>query len=166
MRIVPLVALASLVGCVSLVGCAPAAPSDFIEAHGSFADGTPLDVHLAAQAGNTTSLQTQLGTVMALIAGAGGPEDLRALRLEWFPTQVQVGTAYPSAPNGPVIFYVERPQPDGGAMDLQASVVNGGAITFTSYRHTATGTLTNLVLSRAGTTILTVASGAFQATNP
>lgn len=160
MRALPSIALA---GCV--LGCAPGT-GDFLEVHGALADGAPLDAHLTATAGNTASLQTQLGTVMALVAAASGPEDLRGLRLEWFPTQVQVGPAYASAPSGPVIFYVLRPQPDGGAMDYQASVVNGGAVTFTSYKRTATGTLTNLVLSRAGQTILTVASGSFQATNP
>jgi hypothetical protein len=148
-----------------LLGCA-ASTSDFVEAHGSFADGTALDLHLPAQAGVTTSLQPSLGSVSALIASASGPEDLRGLRLEWFPTQVQVGTAYASAPAGPVIFYVERTQPDGGALDLQASVVNGGAVTFTDYRRVAVGTLANLVLMRGGQTILTVASGSFRATNP
>jgi hypothetical protein len=148
-----------------LLGCAPST-SDFLEAHGSFADGTALDLRMPAQAGVTTSLQPPLGSVSALIATTTGPEDLRGLRLEWFATQVHVGTAYASAPAGPVIFYVERTQPDGGALDLQASVVNGGAVTFTDYRRVAVGTLSNLVLSRSGTTILTVATGSFQATNP
>ena len=131
-----------------------------------FADGTALDVHLPAQASLTTSVQPQLGTVSALTASAGGPEDLRGLRLEWIGAKVQVGAALPSSPSGPVVFYVARPLPDAGANDSELSVVNGGAITFTSQARVETGTLANLVLARGGQTILTLASGSFQATRP
>lgn len=150
---------------MALGSCAPAT-SDFLEAHGRFADGTALDARLAAQSGSTISLQPSLGMVTALIAAANGPEDLRGLRLEWIPAQVHAGSSYPSASSGPVVFYVERTAPDGGALDLQASVVNGGAVGFTDIRLTATGTLSNLVLARNGVTILTVASGSFSATLP
>lgn len=149
-----------------LLGCSSAAPADFIEAHGSFADGTALDVHLPAQTRVTQSAQPQLGTVTVLTAGASGPEDLRGLRLEWIGGQVQAGAALPSSPSGPVIFYVARPLPDGGANDSELSVVNGGAITFTSTARVETGTLANLVLARAGRTVVTIASGSFQATRP
>jgi hypothetical protein len=149
-----------------VLGCSPSSPADFVEAHGSFADGTPLDVHLVAQARLTTSVQPALGTVMALGAPATGPEDLRGFYLEWMPASVHENMPLLSSNSGPIIFYVEREVPDGGALDARFSVVAGGTIDFTMNRRLATGTLSNLVLSRMGQTILTVASGSFQATNP
>jgi hypothetical protein len=151
-------------------GCATA-PNDFIEAHGSFSDGTALDVHLAAQAQLGPSLQPQLGNVILLTAGAAGPDTLRGLRLEWLPSKVTVGMPQPSMPSGPYIFYVGRPIPDAGANDSEASVVNGGAITFTENDRHAVGTLANLLLQRRDAsgieqTLVTISSGSFSATNP
>lgn len=151
---------------LALLGCSSPAPADFIAAQGAFADGTPIDVRFAAQTLMTTSVQPQLGTVEALTASGMGPETLVGFRLEWMPTQVRVGAANPSSPSGPVIFYVAQPKPDGGSNDSELSVVNGGAVTFTDNRRTAVGTLSDLVLARGGQTLLTVASGTFQATNP
>jgi hypothetical protein len=153
-----------------LAGCAPTV-NDFIEAHGSFADGTRLDVHLAAQTLAGPGAQPQLGNVIALTAAATGPDTLRGLRLEWLPGKITVGTAQASAPGGPVIFYVGSPIPDAGANETQLSVVNGGSITFSENDRHAVGTLANLVLSRrdaAGTphVIVTIDSGSFSASNP
>lgn len=150
---------------LALVGCS-STPVDYIEAHGAFADGTAIDVRFTGATAMTTSVQPQLGPVEALTTHGSAPETLVGLLMEWMPQEVQVGTAYPSTPTGPVIFYVSQPKPDGGTGDLELSVVNGGAITFTDNRRTATGTLQNLVLARGGQTILTLASGSFQATNP
>ena len=76
------------------------------------------------------------------------------------------GSALPSSATGPVVFYVSSALPDGGFLDRQLSVVDGGTVTFTTDRRLAVGTLSNLVLSRMGQTLVTVASGSFQATNP
>lgn len=149
-----------------LLGCSSTPPADFIEAHGAFADGTAIDVRLPAQSSVATSAQPQLGTLSVLTASASGPGDLRGLRLEWIGSRVDVGAPLPSSPSGPVIFYVARPIPDGGANDSELSVVNGGAVTFTSTARVETGTLANLVLARNGQTVLTIASGSFQATRP
>jgi hypothetical protein len=155
-----------LLACPIVLGCASTS-RDFIDAQGNFADGTPFSVHLFAVSGIETSLQPALGQVEALTgATVSGPEDLRSFRLEWLTLDVHEGGSYASAPSGPVVFYVERPRPDGGALDLEASVVNGGTITFTQNRRLATGTLANLVLARGGSTIITVVTGSFQATNP
>jgi len=147
-------------------GCANAGAADFIKAHGSFADGSAIDVHLPAQSLLMTSAQPSLGTVMTLTASATGPGDLRGFRLEWMPAAVHENMPLPSSNSGPVIFYVIRPLPDAGTLDAQLSVVAGGTVDFTMNRRLATGTLSNLVFSRSGQTILTVASGSFQATNP
>jgi hypothetical protein len=150
---------------ILLAGCSPAAPGDFLEAHGAFADGTAIDVRLSAQT-LRTSAQPQLTNIIALTAAANGPGTLRALRLEWIPGTITLGAAMPSAPSGPVIFYVGSPLPDGGAFDAELSVVNGGAITFTENDRRAAGTLANLVLARNGQTLVTINSGSFLATNP
>jgi hypothetical protein len=162
MRLLVLLLLAS--GCET-------APDDFIEAHGSFADGTALDVHLMGQTQAGPSLQPQLGNLIFLTAGASGPDSLRGLRLEWLPSKVTVGTPQPSMPSGPYVFYVGRPIPDAGANISEASVVNGGAITFTENDRHAVGTLANLLLQRRDPsgieqTLVTISSGSFSATNP
>jgi hypothetical protein len=51
-------------------------------------------------------------------------------------------------------------------MSMDASLVNGGTLTFTMITRKATGTFSNLVLTRAGQTIATIDSGSFQATLP
>jgi hypothetical protein len=161
---------ASAVPLLLLAGCgAPSA--DFIEAHGTFADGAALDVHLAAQSLYGAGVQPQLGTVVGVTAAASGPDTLRGLRLEWLPGHVTVGVAQPSAPSGPYIFYVGSPVPNGGTFETQLSVVNGGAITFTENDRHAVGTLANLVLQRRDAsgieqTLVTISSGSFSATNP
>jgi hypothetical protein len=150
-----------------LLGCSPRPTGDFIEAHGSFADGTPLDAHLPAQSALTTSAQPQLGMVMSLLAPAMGPEDFLGLRLEWFPASIQENQPLPSSNSGPVILYVQRAIPDAGDFHAQLAVIGGGAIDFTMNRRLVTGTLSNLVLSRPGqANIVTIASGSFQATTP
>lgn len=151
-------------------GCSTG-PGDFIEAHGTFADGAPLDVHLTARTQSGPGAQPQLGNVIGVTAGASGPDTLRALRLEWLPGRVTVGTPQPSMPNGPYIFYIGGPLADAGANFTELSVVNGGAITFTENDRLARGTLANLVLQRrdaAGIerTLVTISSGTFSATNP
>ena len=159
----------ALLALLALLGCSSPAAADFVAAQGRFADGTPLELQLAATTRSTASLQPALGSVRALDAAASGPESLVGLRLEW--TAIQAGGVYPSAPGGPVVFYVERQRPDGGALDVQASVVDGCTITFTSAGPITTGTLANLALVRrdpAGNpqTLLTVDSGSFRATTP
>jgi hypothetical protein len=147
-------------------GCTSTANFDFIEVHGSFVDGTIVDGHKPATAAVVPSLQPAVGTVLATGAPFMGPEDLAGFRLEWVQTAPATGATFPSDPNGPVIFYVARALNDGGVMNQEASVVNGGAITFTSVGTKITGTLSNLVLSRGGANILIITSGSFQATIP
>ena len=112
------------------------------------------------------SLLPALGTVLAVGAPFHGPEDLRGFRIEWQEAAVTAGASFPSSPNGPVVFYFSRSVPDGGSMDQEASVVDGGTITFTQVAAKITGSLSNLVLSRNGQTIATVDTGSFQATKP
>jgi hypothetical protein len=147
-------------------GCSSTANFDFIEVHGSLADGTPINGHNLASAALVQSLLPPLGTVLAVGAPFQGPEDLAGFRIEWQEANVHAGNSYPSDMNGPVAFYVSRFTPDGGAMSEDASLVNGGTITFTMITRKATGTLSNLVLTRGGQTIATVDSGSFQATLP
>jgi hypothetical protein len=146
--------------------CTSSASADHVEVHGSFADGSPIDARVVPNVAVVTSLQPQIGTVLAVGAPVSGPRDLLGFRIEWVQTAISVGASFPSSPDGPVVFYVIRMQPDGGAMDQEASVVNGGTITFTDDRRKTSGTLANLVLSRNGTTILTVDNGTFEATKP
>jgi len=147
-------------------GCSGNAGFDFVEIHGSLADGTAVSGHNLASAARVPSLLAPLGTVLALGCPFQGPEDLRGFRIEWQEAAVTAGASYPSDMNGPVVFYVSRAAPDGGAMDQEASVVNGGSITFTQVSTKILGSLSNLVLSRNGVVIATVDSGSFQATKP
>ncbi|MGZ3428938.1 MAG: hypothetical protein ACXVCV_19935, partial [Polyangia bacterium] len=127
-----------------LLACSGNAGFDYIEVHGSLADGTAVNGHNLASAARVPSLLPALGQVLALGGPFQGPEDLRGFRIEWIESQISAGQTYPSDPNGPVVFYVSRATPDAGAMDLDASAVNGGAITFTSVSTKITGTLSNL----------------------
>jgi hypothetical protein len=146
--------------------CSGNAGFDFVEVHGSLADGTAVSGHNLAQAARVPSLLPALGTVLALGCPFQGPEDLRGFRIEWQEAAVAAGSSYPSDPNGPVVFYVARSTPDGGASDEDASAVNGGTITFTQVSTKILGTFSNLVLSRNGQVIATIDAGSFQATKP
>lgn len=146
--------------------CASNAGFDFIEVHGSLADGSKVEGHNLASVARVPSLLPALGTVVAIGSPFAGPEDLRGFRIEWQEANIAAGASYPSDMNGPVVFYVSRSVPDGGAMAEDASVVNGGTITFTQVASKVTGTFSNLVLSRNGQTIATVDAGSFQATRP
>jgi len=161
MRVVFLVALAS-----AWAGCSSNAGFDFIEVHGSLADGTPVNGHNLASVAVVPSLLPALGTVLAVGSPFQGPEDLAGFRIEWQQANVHPGNSYPSDMNGPVAFYVSFVTPDAGATMEEASLVNGGTITFNMITRKATGTLSNLVLTRGGQTIATVDSGSFQATLP
>jgi hypothetical protein len=147
-------------------GCSGNAGFDFIEVHGSLADGTKVEGHNLASVARVPSLLPALGTVLAIGSPFSGPEDLRGFRIEWQEANIAAGASYPSDMNGPVVFYVSRSVPDGGVMAEDASVVNGGTITFTQVAKKVTGTFSNLVLSRNGQTIATVDAGSFQATQP
>ncbi len=151
---------------LSAAACSSSAGFDFIEIHGTLADGAAIDGHNLASVAQVPSLLPALGTVLAVGAVFSGPEDLRGFRIEWQEAAIAAGSSYPSDPNGPVVFYVSRSVPDGGAMDQDASVVNGGTITFTQVSTKVLGTLSNLVLTRNQQIIATVASGSFQATRP
>ncbi len=147
--------------------CASGSSFDFIEVHGSLADGTAVNGHNLASVARVQSLLPALGTVLAVGAPFSGPEDLAGFRLEWQEANVAAGASYPSDMNGPVVFYVSRNVPDAGTTPSQeASVVNGGTITFTQVGSKVTGTLSNLVLSRNGQVIASVDTGSFQATVP
>jgi hypothetical protein len=146
--------------------CSGNAGFDFIEVHGSLADGTKIDGHNLASVARVTSLIPALGTVLAVGSPFSGFEDLRGFRIEWQEANIAAGASYPSDMNGPVVFYVSRSVPDAGAMDEDASVVNGGTISFTQVASKITGTFSNLVLSRNGQTLVTVDAGSFQATKP
>lgn len=160
--VAPVVALAA-----ALAGCSGNAGFDFIEAHGSLADGSSINGHELASAAVVPSLLAPLGQVLALGAPFNGPEDLAGFRIEWQQASIAAGSTYASDPNGPVVFYFARNAPDAGANgDEEASAVNGGQITFTAVGKKVTGTLAGLVLSRAGVTIATVDAGSFQATQP
>ncbi|MCA1665137.1 MAG: hypothetical protein LC659_12855, partial [Myxococcales bacterium] len=65
-----------------------------------------------------------------------------------------------------VVFYVSRSMPDAGAMNQDASAVDGGTITFTQVSSKILGTFSNLVLSRNGQILATIDGGSFQATKP
>lgn len=149
-----------------VVACSGNAGFDFVEVHGSLADGTAVNGHNLASVARVPSLLPALGTVLAVGCPFQGPEDLRGFRIEWQEAGVAAGQSYPSDINGPVVFYVSRTVPDGGAMDQDASAVNGGTIGFTQVSTKIMGTLSKLVLSRGGQVIATVDSGSFQATKP
>jgi hypothetical protein len=149
-----------------LLACSGNAGFDFVEIHGSLADGMPINGHNLAAVARVPSLLPALGTVLAVGCPFQGPEDLRGFRIEWVESAIAAGSSYPSDPNGPVVFYVSKATPDGGAMSEDASVVNGGTITFTQVSTKTLGTLSGLVLSRGGQTIATVDAGSFQATKP
>jgi hypothetical protein len=151
---------------LALAACTSTAGFDFIEAHGTMADGTAIDGHKPANVARVPSLMPAVGTVLAVGAAFDGPEDLKGFRIEWVESAIGAGASFASDPNGPVLFYVDRVKADAGANDEEASIVNGGTITFTGVGSKITGTLANLVLSRNGQTIVTVASGSFQATRP
>jgi hypothetical protein len=140
-------------------GCAPTLET-FIEAKGSLGDGTPFDLH---QSGVYDSSRTPRVVQVA----TSGPSDLRGFWL-WFDPAVMMGQTYPStgsSPNtGPVHFFVLRPLPDGGMFDNQASLVDGGSITFQQAGpDNYSGSLANLILTRSGQTLATVTSGSFAA---
>ncbi|HXU74252.1 MAG TPA: hypothetical protein VN947_33385 [Polyangia bacterium] len=148
-------------------GCTGNAGFDFIEVHGTLADGTPVDGHKLASTAVVPSLVANLGMVVAVGSPYNGPEDLAGFRVEWQPGNVVAGMSYPSDPvNGPVVFYVATVAPDAGVSDELGSAVNGGTITFTTVGKKSTGTLSNLVLMRDGATLTTVTSGSFQGTQP
>ena len=149
-----------------VAGCTGNAGFDFVEVHGTLADGTPINGHNLASVARVPSLLAPLGQVLAVGSPFQGPEDLRGFRIEWQEANVAPGGSYPSDMNGPVVFYVSRAAPDAGAMDEEASVVTGGMITFTMITKKATGTFSGLVLTRGGQTIATIDSGSFQATLP
>ena len=149
-----------------LVGCSGNAGFDFVEAHGSLADGMSINGHNLASVARVPSLLPNLGVVIAVGSPFQGPEDLRGFRLEWVESAVTAGQSYPSDMNGPVVFYVSRSTPDAGTTTQDASVVAGGTITFTQVSTKILGTFSGLVLSRGGQTIATVDSGSFQATKP
>jgi|KBSMisStaDraftv2_1062788.scaffolds.fasta_scaffold1244074_2 hypothetical protein len=161
MRVVFFVAAA-----LTWAGCTGNAGFDFIEVHGSLADGTPVNGHNLASVANVQSLMPALGLVVAVGSPYFGPEDLAGFRIEWQAANVHAGDSFPSDINGPVAFYVSRQTPDGGTMLEDASLVNGGTLTFSMITRKATGTFSNMVLSRGGQTIITIDSGSFQATLP
>src|SRR6185437_11276586 len=96
--------LLSLAVALSGAACTGTAGFDFIEVHGSLADGTPVNGHNLASAARVPSLLPPLGTVLALGAPFMGPEDLAGFRIEWQEANVTAGASYPSDPNGPVVF--------------------------------------------------------------
>jgi len=152
------------------LGCTPAV-TDYLEAHGVDEQGTAIDVHLMARTAQQPSLQPQLGTVLATAAHASGPDQLRGLRLEWFPATVAPGTAYTSDAAGPVIFYVYEPLPGGTVGDVLARVGTGGPITFQQSGKRLTGSLGALTVNyrdAAGAqhAAYTFSSGAVAATLP
>jgi hypothetical protein len=152
---------------VAAGGCTGTAGFDFIEVHGTLADGTPVNGHKLASSAFVPSLLPALGVVDALGAPFFGPEDLAGYRIEWQPQSVVAGGTYPSDPvNGPVVFYVSHTLPDAGVVFQDASAVNGGTITFTSIGDKITGNFANLVLVRDGVTLDTVMTGSFQASKP
>jgi hypothetical protein len=160
MRALSLLALALAAGCTT-------GQLDFVEVHGSMASGAVISGRVLPNIGQVPSLQPQLGIVIAVGAPINGPEDFRGIRLEWIPDLVTMGGTYPSAPDGPVIVYAVRAPPDAGTLDTTASVINGGSVTFTQDdAKKAAGTMSGLVLSRAGVTILTIDSGQFSVTKP
>ena len=59
-----------------------------------------------------------------------------------------------------------RAQAGGGTLDTMSSVINGGTVTFTSDTKATAGSISGMVLSRNGQTLLTIDSGSFQATKP
>jgi hypothetical protein len=161
MRAIPLALALFCAACSGNVGF------DFVEVHGTLGDGTPVDGHNLASVARVPSLLPPLGTVLAVGCPFFGPEDLRGFRIEWQEASVTAGASYPSDMNGPVVFYVSRDTPDAGtAAGADASVVTGGTITFTQIAKKVLGTFSNLVLTRDGQTIATIASGSFQATQP
>ena len=148
-------------------GCAGNAGFDFIEVHGTLADGTAVNGHNLASTANVPSLTGTLGTVLALGSPFDGPEDLVGFRLEFQTASIAPGGAYTSDPvNGPVIFYIARSAPDGGTNDQVAYAVSGGVIGIATTSPKVTGTLANLVLARDGATLATIDTGGFQATVP
>ncbi len=152
---------------LAAAACSGNAGFDFIEVHGTLADGTAVNGHNLASAANVPGLTGTLGTVLALGAPFNGPEDLAGFRLEFQTASIASGGAYLSDPiNGPVIFYVARSLQDAGADTQEASAVNGGVIGVATVSPKVTGTLSNLVLMRDGVTIATVDTGSFQATPP
>lgn len=159
---------ALLVGLMLLAaGCTGNAGFDFIEVHGTLADGTAVDGHKLASTAVVPSLLSNLGMVVAVGSPYDGPQDLAGFRIEWQAANVVAGASYPSDPvNGPVVFYVAKTVPDAGVSDELASAVNGGTITFTTVGKKTTGLLSNLVLVRDGVTLTTVTSGSFQGTQP
>ena len=159
-------AVLSLALALSSAACTGTAGFDFIEVHGALADGTGVSGHNLASTARVPSLFPALGTVVAVGAPFMGPEDLAGFRIEWQEANVAAGASYPSDPNGPVVFYVSRAVPDGGTMNQEASVVNGGMITFNTVGSKFTGAFAGLVLSRDGQTIITIDNGLFQATRP
>ena len=163
---VRLLALSLLLGLPSLAGCSGNAGFDFIEAQGTLADGTPFNNRNLATTALVPSLLDPLGYVLAVGSPFTGPEDLRGFRIEWQPDLVGPGMSYPSDPNGPVVFYVALEAPDAGPSGEGALVVSGGLVSFTMITNKITGNLFNLVLTRDGVTVATVATGSFQATKP
>ncbi|HEY2743554.1 MAG TPA: hypothetical protein VGL86_02985, partial [Polyangia bacterium] len=105
--------------------CSGNAGFDFIEVHGTLADGTAVNGHKLATAASVPGLTGTLGTVLALGSPFNGPEDLEGFRIEFQTASLGPGGAYTSDPvNGPVIFYVARANPDGGEGVEEASAVN------------------------------------------
>jgi hypothetical protein len=148
-------------------GCSGNAGFDFIEIHGTLADGTAVNGHNLASTANVPGLTGTLGVVLALGAPFNGPENLAGFRIEFAAGSISAGSAYTSDPvNGPIIFYVANETPDAGSDDQTAYAVNGGIIGIAGTGKKITGTLSNLVLTRDGVTLATIDSGGFQATQP
>jgi hypothetical protein len=157
------VAVASVLVLALALGCGS---SDFIEVHGVDEQGTAIDLHLGAHTAQVMSLQPQLGTVDAVEAEAHGPDQLRGMRLEWFPGLVASGQPYSSSAAGPVVFYMYEPLPGGGPLDVIGRVATGGPITFDIRGKASTGTLGALTVSYRDAsgvdhTAYTLGSGAF-----
>jgi hypothetical protein len=152
-------------------GCVPVnSTSDYLEMHGSFHDGHPINQHLPATTGSVRSLTQALGTVTAVGALATGPDDLRGFRIEWLPGQVQAGTSYESSAAGPVAFYIIGPDADAGSgVSPENPNIAGGSITFSqvsSSKSVVKGSVANIILNAGDSPFITLDNGTFQASQP
>jgi hypothetical protein len=155
---------AALYLCVLAVGCgSPTTSSDFIEVQGHDPAGNAVNLHLT---GSTGLLQSLILNVITetIETPATGPADLRGLRLELVASAVSAGQTYDSGPSGPAVFYVLRPNPDGGIYDYFATLVMRGSVTLVQAGALYTGTLSNLVVVDAGAPTWTFTTGSFQMT--
>ena len=157
---------------LALAGCGDSV-DDFIDAQGSYADGTPIAFHEQMRRFSCDAVKAEAPCVslMGLKLTADVSELLRGVKINYIPSKMSgVSTTYMSGIFEPVTLYIVQAKEDR----FVDSTVAGGELKFTTLAtmpgETTAGTFRDMVLTTGieedTHTLLTLTSGSFQYLQP